>query len=174
MAQEQILARFYHHPVRDERGLYVDEVMVELKIKGDRNTTFSRPKKREDEVDYPNAWKLFLASNPENIKGTPLGALPFLTQSDILNLREKEVYTVEAVAELHEGEFEEISSGAMLLKRAKAYLYAMSLEDVPEEDDSDQGDWVDDQPQIAWPDKELVQPAQPRRRGRPRKNQVKA
>lgn len=151
MARNDILARFYHHPVKDQSGLYKDAIYVELRIKGDRNTTVSRPKNIEDEVDYPNAWKHFLSTTTDTSRGTPLGALPYITQSALLNLKEMSVFTVEDLAEVSDEDLELLDVDQVARTRARAYLAAMNVE-------SDQA-------------LDLAQ-EQPKRRGRPRKVQA--
>jgi len=138
MAREDLLGRFFHHPQRQNDGTYKDVIYVEIRVKGDRNTTFSRPKIEDDEEDFPGPWKAFKKSQPEEINGTPVSALPRVTESDRLNLAEMGVYTVEDLAALNDQAISNIKMGHDVRRRAKAYMAAMAEE--PDESEEPQGE----------------------------------
>jgi len=159
MAREDAIGRFYHHAQRQNNGTFKDVIHVEIRIKGDRNTTFSRPKVDQDEDDFPSSWRAFKKSQPEEIDGTPVSALPRVTEADRLNLNEMGVYTIEDLAKLPDSSLQNIKLGTAVRARARAYMAAMESEEGEESEpyDGETGDL------------ELTDPPK-RRPGRPRKN----
>jgi len=159
MPKEDSTARFYHHPSRGADGVYKDIIYVEIRVKGDRNTSFSRPKTEDDEVDYPRQWKSFKSNQPEELDGTPVGALPRVSESDRLNLAEMGVYTVEDLAALPDSSIQNIKLGTAVRARARAYLAALESEEGEESP-----------PEVNEPEHLDIEETPRRKPGRPRKN----
>jgi len=169
MPSNSMAARFYHHPEKRSDGLFYDVVFVELRIKGDRNTTFSRKKVDQDEDDFPRSWRAFKQSSPDSAGGTPISALPFISQADQMNLRAMKVATVEQMVALPDATVNKLHDGFKTRARARAYLAALEL-DVSEEPESsgpfadeEQDDWVSTQDDEPEPQPKV------RNRGRPRR-----
>ena len=162
MPANDTYGRFYLHPQLQEDGSYRDAVYVEIFIKGDKNTSFSRPKKDEDEISYPNAWKSFKDNSPTISDGNPLSMLPGISPSEALNLNAMGILSIEDMAELGEPGLTNINGARNLQKRAKAYLASMAVIDEPEEKADDPVDAEELQ------NDDTVVPA-PRKRGRPKK-----
>jgi predicted RecB family nuclease len=153
-------ARFYVHPQLQHDDTYKDVVYVEIFIKGDKNTSFSRPMKEEDKTMYPNGWNAFKDQDFELSDGTPLQAIPGMSPSAMIELKSTGINTVEDLAELSDGVVLGHPGMVTLRKRAQAYIAASEVEKEPEVAD----DPVDVEQMKNDPD---VIPA--KKRGRPRK-----
>jgi len=159
--------RFYLHPQKQADGQYQDVIYVEIFIKGDKNTSFSRPKKDEDETTYPNGWKAFVSGQPSITEGNPVGMLPGIGPSEAMNLNAVGIMSIEDLAELDEAGVEKLKNGRTLTKRAKAYLAALQEKDeeeAPEEPPVDV-EALQNDPTVQQA------PAVKKKRGRPRKTQ---
>lgn len=117
-----------------KHNVYDDVVYIEIFIKGNTNTSFSRPKKDEDEQEFPKEWKAYLTQTNIEDNGTPLNALPTLGPSMQMNLNAQGIRTIEDLAELSDSVVIGEQGMVDLRKRAVAYLAAMAPEeDVPQE-----------------------------------------
>lgn len=123
--KEMTYGRFYMHPQLQGDGKYKDVIYVEVFIKGNKNTSFSRPKNRDDETLYPNAWRAFMDNSPIQTDGNPLGVMPGLGPSEIMNLNNLGIGSIEDLANLSETVIDEVRRGRELKKRAQAYLAAL-------------------------------------------------
>jgi len=163
-------ARFYVHPQlqgdeseKHGRDVYKDVIYVEIFIKGNKNTSFSRPMKPEDQVLYPRGWASFKEQDIELSDGTPITVLPGMSPSASIELRSQGVNTVEDLAELNDSVVLGNPGMVTLRKRAIAYLAACNVE--KEDDLETEESPVDVEAMSKDPD---AIPA-PKRRGRPRK-----
>lgn len=132
-------ARFYTHPVKNvvkstkEAPFFEDVVYAEIFIKGDKNTSFGRPKIEQDEEDYPKAWAAYSKGVEVQETGMGLNFLPNLSPSMQMNLNATGVMTIEDLAELDDSVVLGVQGMVDLRKRAIAYLAAMGRVDVPHE-----------------------------------------
>lgn len=136
-------ARFYVHPqlqgddtIKAGGPRFKDVVYVEIFTKGSKNTSFSRPKKAQDEVDYPKAWQAFKENNIELTDGTPISVLPGIGPSQALELQAQGVLSIEELADLSDSVVLGVPGMLTLRKRAKAYLAASAITDEEPEDNS--------------------------------------
>lgn len=145
MADSNLFARFYIHPQLQQeqskeegRPVYKEVEYVEIFIKGQKNSTFSRAVTDEDKADYPIAWKAFKENNPDLTEGTPIKFLAGVGPGVVLELNGVGVRTIEDMAELTDAGLDNIRGGRMLQQRAKAYLASLEIKPEPEtvEDDS--------------------------------------
>lgn len=171
MPAKDTYARFYVHPSlqgdaseKAGRPVYKDVIYVEIMIKGDKNTSFSRPMKDQDKEDYPKGWGAFRDQDFELSDGTPLTALPGMSPSSVIELKATGVTSVEELAELHDGVVLGVPGMVTLRKRARAYIAAC---EVPKEEvELPTSEPVDVKAMESDPE---VVPAPKRRPGRPRK-----
>ena len=125
-----LVARFYMHKQLDpdestRQGRKVERniEMVELRVKGDKNQSFSRPKHTRDETMFPNAWAVYKREGDVGaIVGISLTALPGITPDMLLQLNDLGVQTIEDMAELLDTHASKIKMGLVLKKRAQSYL----------------------------------------------------
>jgi predicted flap endonuclease-1-like 5' DNA nuclease len=135
-AHPDTYARFYTHPQPQNGGGFKDVVYVEIFIKGNKNTTFSKPATDQDKADYPKAWAAYDQNNPDLCDGNPIGSLPGVGPSQVMALKSLGIFSIEDMATLGEPGINDVPGGRTLQKRARAYLEALSVEaeqeDVPE------------------------------------------
>jgi hypothetical protein len=148
MPASDTYARFYVHPqlqgdesIEQGRDVYKDVVYAEIMIKGDKNTSFSRPMKEEDKENYPRAWSAFKQNDFELSDGTPIKMLPGMSPSAEIELRGLGINTVEDMAELNDGVVLGNPGMVTLRKRAQAYIAACEV--APEKQEEVKGDPVD-------------------------------
>lgn len=159
--------RFYLHPQKQADGQYKDVIYVEIFIKGDKNTSFSRPKVDEDEKTYPNGWKAFVSGQPSITEGNPIGMLPGIGPSEVMNLNAVGIMSIEDLAELDEAAMGKLKGGRTLNQRAKAYLAALGVKD---EESAPEEPPVDVEALKSDPSVQAA-PVVTKKRGRPRKTQ---
>lgn len=135
--KELTYGRFYLHPQLQHDGQYKDVIYVEVYIKGNKNTSFSRPKTKNDEQLYPTAWRAFIDNSPIKADGNPLSVMPGLGPSEIMNLNTLGIGSIEDLSELSESVIDDIRRGRELKKRAKAYLAALHEKTTEECIDND-------------------------------------
>lgn len=123
--KELTYGRFYLHPQLQHEGTYKDVIYVEVFIKGNKNTSFSRPKVKEDEELYPKAWQAFIDNAPVEADGNPLSIMPGLGPAEVINLNNIGITSIEDLSEMSESVIDNVRRGRELKKRAQAYLAAM-------------------------------------------------
>lgn len=130
-------AEFYMHPfllVPESRAagrkVYEDRVYIEIKIKGDANTSFSRPKREQDEKDFAAEWKEYTTGEME-IEGTPLRSLPNISPAKEKNLSAAGIRSIEELATLNDAVVIGVQGMVTLRKQAQAYLAALEEEPEP-------------------------------------------
>jgi len=133
-ADTNLYAIFYIHPqlqqVESEeegRPVYKDVEYIQINIKGQKNSNFSRPVREEDKENYPKAWAAFRANRPDLTDGTPIKFLPGMSPSVELELKSIGVLSIEDMANLTDAGIMNIRGGRMLNTRAKAYLAACEI-----------------------------------------------
>jgi len=135
MPAKDTYARFYIHPslisgsVKNNDAEYKDVIFAEIFIKGSTNTSFGRPKRDQDEEDYPREWAGYVNKDwVEKNSGTHLSALPTIGPSAQMNLNAKGINSVEDLAELDDQWVIGESGMLELRKKAQAYLEALHPE----------------------------------------------
>ena len=127
MPAKDTYARFYVHPqlqgddiIAEGGPRYKDVIYIEIFIKGTKNSSFSRPKRPEDEIEYPKAWAAFKAGDFEMTDGTPIKVLPGIGPSQAIELQSLGILSVEEMAELDDGQVLGNPGMITLRNRAKA------------------------------------------------------
>lgn len=135
--QSHLIARFYVHPVLDveksqETGRKIERRVdyVELRVKGDKNASFSRPVSEQDQEDFPDAWKRFKKEGGDHgaYAGIGVAMLPGIAIGQVDELQELGVITIEDLANLLDVHASKMKEGMTLKNRAKAYL--VKLDDL--------------------------------------------
>lgn len=139
MSASDTYARFYDHPKLNvaksrEQGnpVYEDAVYIEIMIKGDSNTSFSREMKDADKEMYPKEWKEYETGTKIEETGTPLNYLPNISPATQMNLNATGITTVEDLAELDDSKVLGIRGMVDLRKRAIAYVKALTVDNEAE------------------------------------------
>jgi hypothetical protein len=124
------IAIFYVEAVKNEfktnqegRPHYDEIEMVRLLIPGDNK---SSPVKRVDEDDklkYAKEYEAFKSGMEPPVDGTPLAEWPPILKSQVLELSHFHIKTVEHLAQIHDGQLQNMPMGTRgLREQAKAYL----------------------------------------------------
>jgi hypothetical protein len=139
-----LLARFYRHEIVDvdaskAQGRRVARfaTYVELRVKGDKNASFSRPIRDEDKVDFPHEWARFEREGDAGASaGIDVSMLPGVDSSQADELAEMGVRTIEDLSELNDGHAVKIRGGMGLKHRAIAYVRRLEALSDPNELDA--------------------------------------
>lgn len=147
MANENLtVVRFFHHTIPNEekskkagRPIYDEMECCELRFaankqtiavfpahevfKTEKNMTTGEVTPLTYAIAYPEQYKKFKAGEAQDMSGTPLSELPFLTQGKRLELKALNIHTAEALAALDGQPLKMLGMGGRELKtQAQAYL----------------------------------------------------
>ena len=156
------------HPVYEER-LFFKGV-----VPGDKSTVSLRIAKEADFERFPRAYAAYKQRETQPMQGLPIEQWPVITRSQALTLKAMHVFTVEALAEVHDGHIDKLGQNARELRtKAKAYLAqakdTAAAQKIAAENDALKAQLADMQRQIS----ELAGQIEPKRGpGRPRKEAV--
>lgn len=105
-----VYARFYMHPKLDEtasaaegRPVYSDREYVEIIAAGNANNIIRRPVSDMDRRRFRREYAAFRAGDTEQLIGTPLVEVPWISRSMVEELAYRKVRTLEQLAELNDG-----------------------------------------------------------------------
>src|SRR5215510_1633401 len=126
---DHVHARFYMRPVLDEaasaeqgRPIHVDKEYIEILAPGNQNNIVRRPASQMDKDRFPKQYMLFRAGNEDQIIGTRLTEVPWISRALVEDLAYAKVFTVEHLAEVNDA-FCINNPGMLDLKRrAKLFL----------------------------------------------------
>ncbi len=126
-------ARFYVHPTLNgnataqaKKNVYEDVIYIEISIKKNDKTSFSRPKREQDEAEFKLAWEEFETGQKPPASGHPLNELPNISPSVHMNLNTEGVATIEDLAELDDSVVIGVQGMLELRKRARAFIAALA------------------------------------------------
>lgn len=104
-----VYARFYWRPKKDEaasaaegRPIFKDTEYVEIIAAGNSNNIVARPVSDMDRVRFRQAYAKFKEGDADQLVGTPLIELPWLTRSQVEELAYMKIRTVEQLATLND------------------------------------------------------------------------
>lgn len=125
-----VAVAFGLHPVIDSkrskesgRDVYKDVEFVKIAVPGDRNSLVFQPSDDVYRRRFPRAYDSFKQREHNPLIGTPVEHWPPISRAVALNLKVLHIYTVEALAEVHEGHIDRVgSNGRELRTRAQAWL----------------------------------------------------
>lgn len=124
-----VYVKFYIRPVQDDaesakagRPIYKDREYVEIRTPGDQNNVIQRPVSDMDRQRFRGAYKAFKDGNEEQIIGTPLTEVPWITRSQVEELVHLRIRTLEHLAAVNDGLSAKIPGLYQLKDKAKAAL----------------------------------------------------
>lgn len=180
-----LTGQFYRHAVFNAeeskaagRKIFHDQINIEIRAIGDKNSSYSRKMVEQDKIDFPRSWQQFLAENgnDEEIVGTPLRALPAVGPSMVFELKALGVHTVEDLLDLDDAAIDRLRGGRLLVRQANAYMAAAAetageeIEPAPLADADAEGAVSDDDFVSDLSGDDHEQPSEQKRGpGRPRK-----
>jgi hypothetical protein len=125
---EKLHVRFYMRPHLDilksqeaRRAIYADREYVQIMIPGDKLNIIDRPADLIDRNRFSAYYAKFKAGT-EQIVGTPINALPFLSQSQVEEYKFINTKTVEQLSELADSWATQIMGGLEHKRLAKQWL----------------------------------------------------
>lgn len=123
---------------KDEAGskkagypIFVEREFISLRVPGDKNTHSLRRAKDKDRERYPKAYAAFKNRHLEISQGYPIEKWPQITRAEALSLKAMAIHTVEALAEVHDGNIEKLGHAGREL-RAKAKSFMTQAKDTAE------------------------------------------
>ena len=103
--------------------IFTEREYISLRVPGDKNTHSLRVSNEKDRERYPRAYAAFKSRNATVTQGFPVEQWPQLTRGEALTLKAMAIHTVEALAEVHDGNIEKLGQkGRELRAKAKAFL----------------------------------------------------
>ena len=106
-ADRSVYVKFYITPVHDEaasaaegRPMYRDREYVEIRTPGQQNNVIQRPVTDMDRQRFRQAYRKFKEGEEEQVIGTPLSEVPWITRSQVEELAHIRVRTLEHLAAL--------------------------------------------------------------------------
>jgi hypothetical protein len=101
-ADKSVYARFYTMPVKDEhasanegRPIFYDKEYIEIRAAGNQNNIVQRPSMQQDRERFSRQYAAFKQGNSEQVVGTPLTEVTWLTRSQVEELAYVRIRTLE-------------------------------------------------------------------------------
>lgn len=130
-ADKSVYARFYTQPVQDDaasaeagRPIFRDVVFIEIRAAGNQNNIIKRKATREDMGRFARQYELFKQGDGEQVVGTPLTEVPWLTRSQVEELAYLRIRSLEALASLSDETCSKYAGMYDLKRKAAAALEA--------------------------------------------------
>lgn len=109
---------------REGRPIYDAVVLLEKIVPGDPSNRPVRPMREQDKSDFPREWAAFQAKREQQIPGTPLSAVPWLSRTQIAEYNALAIFTVEQLATLPESVASRIMGFHTIKAKAENFLKA--------------------------------------------------
>jgi hypothetical protein len=127
-ARKGVNARFYYVPKKNEaqsaaegRPVFEDKEYVELIAAGNSTNIIRRPIYESDKRLYREEYKMFKSGDEEQIVGTRLTEIPWLTRSQVEELMYRKIRTLEGLADVSDHDCN-IPGMLDLRRKAQAWL----------------------------------------------------
>lgn len=128
---KSVYVKFYIRPVQDEdasneagRPIYKDREYVEIRSPGNQTNIIQRPVSAMDRQRFKAAYNLFKAGEEDQVIGTPLVEVPWITRSQVEELVHIRVRTLEHLAEVGDDVCTRMPGLTTLKQRAKLAVEA--------------------------------------------------
>ncbi len=123
------LVRFYKKAVQNAfqsklngRPVFDEVDYAEIRFPGQDKDIADRAVKPEDKEDYEKQWARYQRGLEQVQDGTPLESWPQLSPGELAMLKSQNIHTIEVLADLNDGQTQNIMGAYDLRRRAKAYL----------------------------------------------------
>ena len=132
--RDTAMGMFYTEAVKDDieskkqgRAIYRDQVMVKIRVPGDKFNEPIHRVKSDDPNDphilrFPRSWEAFQKGQKSAVEGTPIEQWPLLTPAQVQMLKGADVLSVEQLAGLLETKLPNIPDIHRMKARAKDWL----------------------------------------------------
>lgn len=126
----QVAVGFGPIPVEDpektaEAGhpVFKEVEFVKIAVPGDRQSLYMQPATDRDRQRFPRAYAAFKSRESNTLEGMPIEQWPQVTRALAMTLRAMNIHTVEALAEVHDGNLGNLGQqGRELRAKAAAFL----------------------------------------------------
>jgi hypothetical protein len=127
---KNLAVRFYKQALKDEaksveegRAIFVDTIMVEIRVRGDRNNVVNRPVREDDKHRFRQAYQSYEKHLESGLlEGTPLGEWGAVGPSFVEEMRYLGFYTVEQLAEANDTVVGRVPGLQTFKQKAKVFL----------------------------------------------------
>jgi len=127
-ADSKLFVKFYSRSMKNEeksieagRAVHEDQVFINIKLPGDKNNDVNRVAFPEDINRFPIHYERF-RKGQEQVIGTPINALPFLTDTQVEDYKAMFIRTVEQLAGLPDSTTQKILGSITHKQQAQAWL----------------------------------------------------
>lgn len=128
-ADRNVYVKFYMRPVVDQdrsnkegRPIYVDREYIEIRTPGNQTNVVQRPVTDMDRKRFRQAYQSFKAGNEEQVIGTPLVEVPWITRSMVEELAHLRIRTLEHLAGVNDDVCGRIPGLYSLKEKAQAAI----------------------------------------------------
>jgi hypothetical protein len=104
---DKLIVAFHMEPVLDKaaskaegRPIYVSKEFVRIIVPGDKNNIVNRPVWAQDLQRFPRQYAAFKANQSQDLSGTPLETVPWITREQVEELKYFNVRTLEQLANI--------------------------------------------------------------------------
>ena len=106
-----VYAKFYMFPMEDAkasaeagRPVFADKEFVEILAAGNQNNIVRRPAGEMDKARFRKQYELFKQGDTEQMVGTPLSEVPWVTRSQVEEFAYRKVRTLEDLANISDAQ----------------------------------------------------------------------
>lgn len=136
MSEKGVYAKFYYVPTKNEaasaaegRAIFEDKEFVEIIAAGNSTNIIRRPARKMDTDRFRRQYAMFKEGDSEQMIGTPLTEIPWITRSQVEELAYKKIRSLEDLASLSDGAIN--APGMYDLKRKASAWLEKSKESAP-------------------------------------------
>lgn len=128
---KSVYAKFYTMPVKDEsasakegRPIFRDREYIEIRASGNQNNIINRPADNLDRQRFSRQYDLFKKGCDEQMVGTPLTEVTWLTRSQVEELAYVRIRTLEQLANVNDETCQRMVGLRDLKNKAEKFLEA--------------------------------------------------
>lgn len=121
-----VYVKFYMHPRHDEdasaregRPIYKEVEYIEIRTPGQQSNIVKRPVSDMDRARFRQHYRMFKEGSEEQLVGTPLTEVPWLTRSQVEELAYERIRTLEALANVSDSACNRMAGLYTLKQRAQ-------------------------------------------------------
>ncbi len=114
-----------HKSAEAGHAVFKDTVFIKIAVPGDKNSLYFQPATDRHKERFPKAWDAYQKRERggSHEEGMPLEHWAVVTRGVAMTLKAAHIYTVEALAEVHDGHIDQIGiDGRGLREKARAFL----------------------------------------------------
>jgi hypothetical protein len=136
MGDDKLMVKFYSRSVKDDakskeanRAIFEEQTYINIKLPGDKNNDVNRVAFPEDIVRFPVHYERY-RKNQDQVIGTPLSAVGFLTEPQVEEYKTLFIRTVEQLAGLPDVTCQKIMGSVTHKQQAQAFLDSFKSADT--------------------------------------------